>query len=253
MGGFWDSFWDKACDAVDVVEKHTMDKLDEIDHKMDYTFDEINRQVDKVQRINKYNSFEDNMDILFESKKDVNANKYSKRKAPKIGDIVGVIRDFYGISYEHYGVYSGIGRVIHYTGTENETTCIIRETSFEEFLRIDNDNDNTKYFLFDCEGICEKKDRVSGKVYESLSQSLLSSSIVKALPKIEHVRELYSSSETVSRAKSRLGENAYNVLLNNCEHFAIWCKTGVHVSHQVNPAILGDKYWKTYKKEYIYG
>jgi len=37
----------------------------------------------------------------------------------------------------------------------------------------------------------------------------------------------------VERAKSRLGERAYNLLLNNCEHFAIWCKTGKSESTQV--------------------
>jgi Lecithin retinol acyltransferase len=35
------------------------------------------------------------------------------------------------------------------------------------------------------------------------------------------------------RAKSRLGENKYDLLFNNCEHFATWCKTGIHESEQV--------------------
>ncbi|HEX9027265.1 MAG TPA: lecithin retinol acyltransferase family protein, partial [Clostridium sp.] len=26
------------------------------------------------------------------------------------------------------------------------------------------------------------------------------------------------------RFKSKLGENEYNLIVNNCEHFAIWCK-----------------------------
>lgn len=30
----------------------------------------------------------------------------------------------------------------------------------------------------------------------------------------------------VTRAESRLGEQNYNLLTNNCEHFATWCKTG---------------------------
>ena len=45
---------------------------------------------------------------------------------------------------------------------------------------------------------------------------------------------LYSPEETVARAKSRLGEEKYSLPVNNCEHFAIWCKTGIHESHQVN-------------------
>ncbi len=37
----------------------------------------------------------------------------------------------------------------------------------------------------------------------------------------------------VNRAINRLGENKYNLLFNNCEHFATWCKTGVNDSKQV--------------------
>ncbi|HEY9301932.1 MAG TPA: lecithin retinol acyltransferase family protein [Phormidium sp.] len=37
----------------------------------------------------------------------------------------------------------------------------------------------------------------------------------------------------VHRAESRLGERKYNLLFNNCEHFANWCKTGVNYSQQV--------------------
>ncbi len=37
----------------------------------------------------------------------------------------------------------------------------------------------------------------------------------------------------IHRAKNRLGEKKYNLLFNNCEHFATWCKTGVSDSQQV--------------------
>jgi hypothetical protein len=39
--------------------------------------------------------------------------------------------------------------------------------------------------------------------------------------------------ETLQRARGRLGEQNYNLLFNNCEHFAYWCKTGRHRSNQV--------------------
>ena len=38
----------------------------------------------------------------------------------------------------------------------------------------------------------------------------------------------------VNRAESRLGDRNYDVFDNNCEHFAVWCKTGVHHSTQVH-------------------
>ena len=44
-----------------------------------------------------------------------------------------------------------------------------------------------------------------------------------------------SDPETVvSRAKSKLGERNYNPISNNCEHLALWCKTGISSSEQVN-------------------
>lgn len=50
----------------------------------------------------------------------------------------------------------------------------------------------------------------------------------------------YVPDVVVARAKSRLGENNYNLLSNNCEHFACWCKTGISDSKQIRnylPAI----------------
>ncbi|NJL83377.1 MAG: NC domain-containing protein [Chloroflexaceae bacterium] len=46
--------------------------------------------------------------------------------------------------------------------------------------------------------------------------------------------------QTLKRAASRLGEEKYNLLFNNCEHFATWCKTGINDSQQIRdflPAI----------------
>lgn len=48
---------------------------------------------------------------------------------------------------------------------------------------------------------------------------------------------LYSHDESADRACLRLGEDWYDVLLNNCEHFVTWCVLGIHSSHQVNQLI----------------
>lgn len=46
---------------------------------------------------------------------------------------------------------------------------------------------------------------------------------------------IYDSSDLViQRAESRLNEDKYDLIFNNCEHFATWCKTGKHESEQVN-------------------
>lgn len=38
----------------------------------------------------------------------------------------------------------------------------------------------------------------------------------------------------IRRAESRLNEKKYNLVFNNCEHFATSCKTGKHYSEQVD-------------------
>jgi len=45
---------------------------------------------------------------------------------------------------------------------------------------------------------------------------------------------------TLRRAMSRIGEQRYNLLFNNCEHFATWCKTGNHRSNQMEDWLKGS-------------
>ena len=46
-------------------------------------------------------------------------------------------------------------------------------------------------------------------------------------------RGSYKPTEIVQRARSRLGEDRYRLLTNNCEHFCEWCTCGVHRSAQI--------------------
>ena len=48
---------------------------------------------------------------------------------------------------------------------------------------------------------------------------------------------------TLRRAVSRIGEQNYNLLFNNCEHFATWCKTGRHRSGQIESALERARHW----------
>ena len=47
----------------------------------------------------------------------------------------------------------------------------------------------------------------------------------------------YDREESIDRAHSRIGEDWYSVLINNCEHFVTWCIVGLHTSSQVNNLI----------------
>jgi len=50
---------------------------------------------------------------------------------------------------------------------------------------------------------------------------------------VDQGRSLYSPEEIVRRARSRIGEDDYRLLTNNCEHFCNWCLHGVSRSAQV--------------------
>lgn len=122
------------------------------------------------------------------------------------GDVIGVQR----LGYTHYGIYASEEAVIHYVGNQNETDmdAMVRETSLVTFLRGDED-----WFVLDLD------ERATDNV--------------AALHGDYEMVETYSPDETVRRARSRLGESRYNLLWNNCEHFALWCKTGREESDQV--------------------
>lgn len=63
-----------------------------------------------------------------------------------------------------------------------------------------------------------------GKVHVFFCWSVYFSDGAKIL-KVEQ-GTIYSPGEIISRASYRYGESAYNVVWNNCEHFATWCRLG---------------------------
>ena len=116
----------------------------------------------------------------------------------KPGDVIVADR----FLYQHYGIYSGNDRVIHYAAENGDfgSDVRVRETSLEQFAK--------------------------GWKYRVLK------------PNDNHCKEKrFSKEDTICRARSRKGEKAYNLLFNNCEHFALWCETGKNKSEQVEKAV----------------
>lgn len=140
------------------------------------------------------------------------------------GDVIGINR---GI-YEHYAVYIGDDRVIHYAA-ENGDFCgrvSVHEAPMSSFLRGGKD-----IFVLNFSDEAGKPE----KVYRGQSKDFSikgESAFFKLINSGKY--HLYSPEETVERAKSRLGETDYNLIVKNCEHFAIWCKTGLSESYQVD-------------------
>ena len=140
---------------------------------------------------------------------------------PKNGDVLRVNRGL----YSHYGVYAADkNHVIHYTGATgpNDFNGIVRETSIEEFL---NGSESFSVCTF-------PEHPMNLPVFPSknpLAKIIQFARIIKLLD-----YHLYSGDEAIERARSKLGQGGYNLALNNCEHFAVWCRTGVKYSSQVN-------------------
>jgi hypothetical protein len=49
-----------------------------------------------------------------------------------------------------------------------------------------------------------------------------------------HATSNFDAREVIERARSRVGEDGYRLLTNNCEHFCEWCLRGEHRSYQVD-------------------
>ena len=56
-----------------------------------------------------------------------------------------------------------------------------------------------------------------------------------------HVSPRFDRHAIVARARSRIGENCYRILSNNCEHFCEWCVRGESRSAQVERLLAAPR------------
>lgn len=127
-------------------------------------------------------------------------------KKLKLGDIIFCQRSnfFFGDVYQHYGVYAGYHKIIHYIKGDSPLDGRIAETSIEEF----------------CDG---------DTLYIAEDDKLLS-----IFQDADVTATFYGPRKTVQRARSMIGKGDYNLFNHNCEHFAIWCKTDLNKSTQLS-------------------
>lgn len=159
---------------------------------------------------------------------------------PSRGDVIGVHR--IGGVYDHYGIYESDNCVYEYAAREGDFgEADIHVTTLKRFI-----GDSGNYFIL----IFPDQHGTPGKLAmpvagaATVSAGVVNLDIMQSLlAAIQRSNDyhLYSPDETIQRAKSRLGESQYDFIKNNCEHFAIWCKTGLHESHQVDAFLRGLK------------
>lgn len=155
----------------------------------------------------------------------------------KPGDILAIRR----IGYSHYAVYIGNGKVIHYAPSGNQLfqKQSVHEADFSEFIRNQTSFEILQFPQFHFVPTHNAKDiRRNGfveiqfpgkKELQNVSDKI--GELVSRLDKSGY--HLYTPEETIARARSKIGETKYGLLTNNCEHFAMWCKTGIKESFQV--------------------
>ena len=143
----------------------------------------------------------------------------------KIGDHVFVDRSVLGIKlYEHHGIYVGDDMVVHYNGLAHE--IVLEKSCFEEILS----------------NVVPLDKRNIAKVEMTSLEEFASGDVLQVK---KHADAPFSGQEVALRAKERIGEQKYNLIINNCEHFCNECVFGEHVSEQVqnvkqNSAIFNE-------------
>lgn len=129
----------------------------------------------------------------------------------KKGDVLEVVRGL----YSHYGVYAGDGKVIHFTADDGSGHS-------------ETDPNNADIIETDL-SVFQKGGHINVDNQEEAK---------------------YSRDEIVSRARALIGtqKGNYDLVTNNCEHFAKYCKTGSKISDQVDevrtvvPPVVFDTY-----------
>lgn len=147
------------------------------------------------------------------------SNSFKETKYLLEGDIISISRG----SYDHYGIYIGNNKVIHFTSMDSDISLEnnqIMLTNMDHFMK-----GKTKFFKVNVELIKQFNNQTIDiilnliKIYGNNNSSMIDL-INKTLE-----LEIYPREETIERAKSLLGYKGYSLPFDNCEHFAWWCKT----------------------------
>lgn len=109
----------------------------------------------------------------------------------------------------HYGVVVGEDEVVHFNLSDDNGICIIK-SNFERFIN-------------------------GGSSLKRCS--------------ISELNKKYTGEEVATRAEAHIGTDfgGYNLISNNCEHFANWCACGERFSNQIVISDEGEEHSITEK------
>ena len=147
------------------------------------------------------------------------------------GDHLAVARRKLFFPYYHHGIDVGDGTAIHLTGLRKRDAKVV-QTSLAEFLK-NGEGEVIEYACFIDNLLHYKNDMRSPQGREHWMMPSLDEE------RIEEIRKRIGDPErTVFEARKHLNKGVYNVISeynlfsNNCEHFAVYCKTGLAISLQ---------------------
>lgn len=146
------------------------------------------------------------------------------------------IKILYNRDICNFAIYVGYGKVIHFAPeiiNGKSENCYIHKADFSEFILTETMYEIIHFPEDGTDPIYECVDLTNDGVHSLYRKTDIFANL-KAMLRIIKSYHIYSAQETAERAKSRLGEDKYNLAFNNCEHFAIWCKTGIKESSQVD-------------------
>ena len=159
------------------------------------------------------------LNSLFNRMTGNNVRRSKRPREVSYGDVVCVE----GGLLKRYGIWTGSNFILY--GEDSRGKNSVHEETFRSFLG------GAEHFA-----ICEFPEKYGSPT--QWKQPVSVSSVVMPQDKIWRLRERaikariykrYLPHETVSRARRKLGESGYLT----SEHFAMWCKTGISESHEL--------------------
>ncbi|CAG2226069.1 PLA2G16 [Mytilus edulis] len=139
------------------------------------------------------------------------------------GDLISIKENIL-FSHNHWAVYADYGKFPHVTPIPK-----LENASKNQFH---NKRRHGSTFIW-------KNDVSSEFAFVKLENfwKVVGNSKAKKNNKKDNKRTPFRGEDIVERALSRIGPNTYNVLWNNCEHFASWCRYDKKRSAQVDKAL----------------